>query len=411
MRGSYEADKKLNGNGTNGADGSEVFMGMLAAPKSYQFSTSIDLPGLGVGEVHDRGGAIKEKKKYHRIDVWMGHGDEGLTRSLNWGMRYVTGKVYFAKKAVPLSLSFLSVPSASPKITKKKADVMVINKNIKFGQVDSQVVKLKEILFSLGYFKEETQNNFFGEALKRAVIKFQVDQKIVSSANSYEAGYVGVKTRTMIQKKIKSPIVVTATKSAPVKQITSMAANQKESIQLAIQAGVGKNSQVSDVKNLQVLLAAIGYYQADINGKYSDEMVAAVFAFQKDQGILKSQFAAGAGHFGPKTQKALLRVLKQREEKLALFPASKSEILVLSESKNSPLVKNKIPLKKPKLDLSNYPADKTTLFLSPLIGKNKEELKKYLAKKGFLEYKSIDSFFGSHGFKSVNLSKAEIFEK
>ena len=35
IRGSFEADRRLNGNGTNGADGIEVFTGMLAAPSIY----------------------------------------------------------------------------------------------------------------------------------------------------------------------------------------------------------------------------------------------------------------------------------------------------------------------------------------------------------------------------------------
>lgn len=58
LRGSYEADIRLNGNGTNGASGKEVFAGMLAAPKTYAFGTRIELSGIGIGIVEDRGGAI-----------------------------------------------------------------------------------------------------------------------------------------------------------------------------------------------------------------------------------------------------------------------------------------------------------------------------------------------------------------
>ena len=43
MKGSYEADVVLNGRGTNGASGKEVFIGMLAAPKKYPFGTKIHL--------------------------------------------------------------------------------------------------------------------------------------------------------------------------------------------------------------------------------------------------------------------------------------------------------------------------------------------------------------------------------
>ena len=48
----------LNGRGTNGASGTPVFAGMIAAPKSYDYGTQIFFEGLGLGTVADRGGAI-----------------------------------------------------------------------------------------------------------------------------------------------------------------------------------------------------------------------------------------------------------------------------------------------------------------------------------------------------------------
>lgn len=46
LRGSYEADVRLNGNGTHGASGRAVYPGMLAAPKTYMFGTQIYFPDL-----------------------------------------------------------------------------------------------------------------------------------------------------------------------------------------------------------------------------------------------------------------------------------------------------------------------------------------------------------------------------
>ncbi|MDR1987886.1 MAG: hypothetical protein LBQ24_03920 [Candidatus Peribacteria bacterium] len=37
LTGDYESEIRLNGRGTNGASGKEVFSGMLAAPKTYEF--------------------------------------------------------------------------------------------------------------------------------------------------------------------------------------------------------------------------------------------------------------------------------------------------------------------------------------------------------------------------------------
>ena len=46
FKGNYNAEKRLNGNGTHGASGTPVFTGMIAAPKSYDFGTNIFFPGL-----------------------------------------------------------------------------------------------------------------------------------------------------------------------------------------------------------------------------------------------------------------------------------------------------------------------------------------------------------------------------
>jgi hypothetical protein len=43
LKGSYEADIRLNGNGTHGASGKEVYPGMIAAPKTYAFGTQVYL--------------------------------------------------------------------------------------------------------------------------------------------------------------------------------------------------------------------------------------------------------------------------------------------------------------------------------------------------------------------------------
>jgi len=114
MRGSYEADIRLNGRGTNGADATEVYVGMLAAPRTYPFGTQVKIPGLGVGVVHDRGGAIYSGKNYDRIDVWMGEGEEGLSRALNWGMRLVEGQVSFEKNVWEPEFEFSHIPAKLP---------------------------------------------------------------------------------------------------------------------------------------------------------------------------------------------------------------------------------------------------------------------------------------------------------
>lgn len=92
--GSFAGDKRLNGNGTNGASGIEVFDGMVAAPKTYAFGTKIQIEGK-IYQVEDRGGAIvtagNRNQKYDRIDIWMGKGEEGLSRATAWGKKNLEG--------------------------------------------------------------------------------------------------------------------------------------------------------------------------------------------------------------------------------------------------------------------------------------------------------------------------------
>jgi peptidoglycan hydrolase-like protein with peptidoglycan-binding domain/3D (Asp-Asp-Asp) domain-containing protein len=348
LRKNYEAEIRLNGRGTNGADGTEVYMGMLAAPKSYGFGTHIDLPGLGVGSVHDRGGAIKEKQNYHRIDVWMGHGDIGLSRALNWGMRYITGKVYFEKNIMADNLDYTVIAANAPTVAKKKQvqqKVQVISKNLSPGMVDTQVVKLKEVLKELGYYSFETQNNFYGPELSAALIRFQKDKNIISNTQSYGAGYLGLKTREALNASVAEKNVA-----------VSSPQEKKETQKLTIQSGIGKSSSADDVRKLQTMLAGLGYFNGALDGVYSEDLVASVFAFQKDNNVVSSPTQAGAGYFGPKTKKALSLALEKRQERLKNFPVSKSQILE-GEKKE---VKNKVAVLPQSI---SFPRTKSATFV------------------------------------------------
>lgn len=103
--GDYESEKRLNGDGIAGSDGTPVYIGMIAAPKNYAFGTKIHLNGLGIVSVHDRGGAINTGDGIDRIDIWMGSGDEGLNRTLLWGRREITGTIVDENNSVSLNLN------------------------------------------------------------------------------------------------------------------------------------------------------------------------------------------------------------------------------------------------------------------------------------------------------------------
>ncbi|MDP4007829.1 MAG: 3D domain-containing protein [Candidatus Peregrinibacteria bacterium] len=83
--------KALNGKGEVGKSGMSVFRGMVAAPDNanYPYGTKIYLPGIGMCDVQDRGGAIVKAggrgNEFDRLDVWMGLGDAARENARDFG--------------------------------------------------------------------------------------------------------------------------------------------------------------------------------------------------------------------------------------------------------------------------------------------------------------------------------------
>jgi len=314
MRGSYEADIRLNGRGTNGADGTQVYTGMLAAPRTYPFSTRIRIPGLGVGEVHDRGGAIKARASYDRIDVWMGYGEEGLSRALNWGMRLVEGEVYFTPHQVEPGLSFGWVSSTLPQSTLNRLQAKTMINPQTFTQPITQsssqasIQELQEALRLFGYYHGPVDGVYTGET-RDAVLLFQLDEGVIASEDAVGAGIFGPKTRQALKTKsenFNSKILIEQQRL-------------KDNLK-ALSVGLGKNAEGDEVYRVQQMLWELGYYRGELNSQYDAMTIDAVFRFQRDNGIVQNDWDSGAGYFGKQTHQALAAAVDRRIEKLAKYP-------------------------------------------------------------------------------------------
>lgn len=253
IRGSYEADVKLNGKGTHGADGTGVYMGMLAAPQTYPFGTRVNIPGLGVGEVHDRGGAIFATEGFDRIDVWMGKGEEGLSRALNWGSRFVEGSLYSdsSQGTAGFDYSWLN-PSLSPATV---------------SQLQANTAKKTE------------------------------DEKYKEMASEKP------------ENEASNPVKL---EPKPSIHPSSEISKTSEVDKFAVQPGIGKGERSENVKNLQQALKEIGYFQADLTGIFDSTTEDAVFKLQNEGGILHNRSDQGAGYFGPKTHQALQNLVNKK---------------------------------------------------------------------------------------------------
>jgi len=269
IKGTYEADIRLNGRGTNGADGTEVYIGMLAAPKTYPFGTRVKIPGLGVGEVHDRGGAILARKGYDRIDVWMGNGEEGLARALNWGARLVEGEVYFTAHQIEPGINYGWVSSKLPTYVENK----LIDKTLAYSQPAVAPV---------------------ATPAPTTVVENKVEFKEVAEVKEN-------------------------------KKVTRLEQNLN-----LLTAGLGENSNGEAVVNLQRMLWELGYYDGQLSGDYDSATIDAVYAFQVDSGILQSSFDLGAGYFGKKTLATMTNAIIKKIGVLSDYP---KEVLTWAPAK------------------------------------------------------------------------------
>lgn len=284
VTGSYEGDIRLNGSGVNSADGTPVYPGMIAAPASYPFGTKMNIPGIGIVAVHDRGGAIvhagERGQSYDRLDVWMGYGDQGLSRALNWGKRSVQVTVYGIDPGLKENVYLAGFTEAEKFIENIISEQKIFKDDLWFGESGDKVKELQQYLTDLGYYKGKI-DGFYGDPVYKAVMQFQINEGIVDNEEEFGAGYFGVRTRREIE-----------------------AAILKKRKNIVPNYNLGKDDEGDEVKKLQEALKQMGY-DLEVNGVYDEKTVQAVFEFQQDNEIVDDENDLGAGYFGPQTYAVL----------------------------------------------------------------------------------------------------------
>ncbi len=286
FRGNYEEEIAFNGKGIAGADGTGVYPGMIAGPATYAFGTVIDLPGIGVGTVHDRGGRIIEwGDDIHRIDLWMGYGEPGLARAMAWGVRKVKGTVYpVGSTNVPAEKFVLENFDADSAILASlpKSDPTELVRMAEFGDQEYSVRILQSNLKELGYFAE-TPTGQFGPVTQDALRTFQGEYGILGDGSA-----VTLETAAAL----------------------SAASGIKEKNLPGLAVGLEKGATGSDVRQAQKLLRYIGYYVGRTDGVFDQDFKQAVTAFQLNAGLVSAATDPFAGRIGPGTRAAILKEWK-----------------------------------------------------------------------------------------------------
>lgn len=279
-RWSYEADVRLNGNGTHGASGTPVFTGMIAAPKTYAFGTQIFFEWLGLGRVEDRGWAIVDAfvrgQAYDRIDIWMGYGDEGLRRSRVWGIREVRGTIVTNDGIKRDTVNIEGVLDGSVNLAAYPRP----GKTPSIGWLSSDVISA---FADLGY-------RVSWSATKAMITEFQLEQKVIASKDDEGAGVFGPKTRAMLA-------TLTARRNTEL-----MAAEQARNLLLTDHAAWEKQYKQAEktvmsfgqpqlkqkwewIKLLQSFLLGEKHYIGNPDGKMTARTLVAIRKYQKSRNI------------------------------------------------------------------------------------------------------------------------------
>lgn len=279
VRGSEAADKRLNGHGVQAADGTKVYPGMAAAPSSYAYGTTIDLPGLGVVKVHDRGGAIVEwGSGVHRLDVWMGHGEAGLARALAFGQQTFEATVYpngTSQPAVALNLDNQPAPMEELRTYFVEKDNLLTVRP-KLGDRGLSVTVLQEYLQDLGYFTHAV-TGYFGQETHASLANFIRDFRLRTSADQ-----------------------VTPELTAHI-----IAAHERLPARQPVAEFIEDGASVEATQEAQRILRFLGYYDGPTDGQYSELTKHAIFTFQRNNGLVGDWSSAGAGRIGPITRTRL----------------------------------------------------------------------------------------------------------
>ncbi len=288
FRGSYDEEIAFNGEGKKGADGTAVYTGMIAGPPTYDFGTEIKLPGLGIGTVHDRGGRIVEwGEDIHRIDLWMGVGEEGLARAMAWGVRHVTGTVYpVGTEVMPaenFSLADIPVDTSTLAALPKSDSVDILSKAV-FGGTDYSVRLLQSTLRELGYFSSSLSGQF-GTVTQDALKQFLADEGLAGDGTNVDELTAAALT------------VATAIKPQNLPDVS---------------VGLESGSQGGDVRQVQKLMRFLGFYRGRTDGVFDQHLKESVTAFQMKNGLIAHDLDAGAGRVGPGTQAAILKDWKSK---------------------------------------------------------------------------------------------------
>lgn len=304
LRWDYEKEKKLNWEWVRWASGKEVYIWMLAAPKTYRFWTKIFLEWIWVWTVDDRWWAIVSSGSrwydWDRIDMWMWYWDEWLKRALAWWKRVVYGKV-INENDTPNYPTF-SIKDFWLTTNAKAWNQEALPYSIWQNSSKEDIKKIQYILSRLWFF--EWENNWiFSDELEKSIINFQIDNNIINSEKNSTAWFYWPKTKESLSKAYA--IILTEDKENEEKakkaelELIKLDSQIKEITQNFVNIENWETSQ--NVRKLQRTLKILGYFNEKDTAIFWDQTKMALIKYQIEKWLIRNESDNWAWKIGEKT--------------------------------------------------------------------------------------------------------------
>lgn len=351
LHGTYEDEIRMNGEGKTTASGAKVRIGAIAAPKNIPFNTriaisqSITLKGKNYdfnyqGTVLDRGGAINTASKLPRLDIYMGSGQKGLCRAINFGVQTVYATLGETDKTDTTSLDYLPSECGNPGTTtvappKRTNAFDPFTSSLSSATTSENIKTVQRLLQRVNALIGDV-DGVYDQEFKDSVFAFQKAQGIVTVRTDEWAGVYGPKTRSRLRAVLQGDTNTTSTvpvdTSTPVDTTpdslnnTTPPTTLDDSADSAISWDVYDGAKSADIRELQKMLKEMGYFKFDIDGLYNKRLVDAILEFQLAKQIVTDSDDIGAGFYGPVTQSTLEEAYQASLEKKIKIDALKAQL-------------------------------------------------------------------------------------
>lgn len=353
----------MNGEGKTTASGQPVRIGVVAAPREKPYNTrvhikqTINIKGAPYnldfhGTILDRGGAIHSASRLPRLDIYMGKGQEGLCRAINFGVQTVYVE-FDNNLTIPDTNSFdgisadcknpnnETVPLASG--VKKTFDPFTMP--IGIGSDTEDLKTVQKLLTRVGAYTGAI-NGVYNEALTDAIFRFQKANGIVKEKTDDGAGTYGPKTRAMLKALLSGELNktnnTTVTNESATTSNNNTTSTDNTTTPTTNLTPSQTTAEIGDVRELQTKLKDLGYFKYDVDGIYNKRLVDSLYAFQLEKKIVTGEEDPGAGYYGPVTKSTLEESYKSYQERKEEIASLEQDLEAAKDVLNNSREKKKL---------------------------------------------------------------------